>query len=54
MLDEICGKEKQVVVGSSIGAWIALHVALQRPQQVKVWSECLYKMKSPLRRSYLQ
>lgn len=35
ILDDICGEEPQVVVGSSMGAWIALHLALQRPQRVK-------------------
>ena len=38
MLDQVTGQEPQVVVGSSMGGWIALHLALQRPHLVKVHS----------------
>lgn len=35
LLDAV-GGERQVLVGSSLGAWLALHAALRRPHLVKV------------------
>ena len=36
MFDSVCTREPQIVIGSSIGAWMALQVAIHRPQRVKV------------------
>ena len=35
IIDEIAQNQKVVVVGSSMGGWIALHVALSRPSRVQ-------------------